>query len=334
MSCYHPVDATLVSYSDGSRSVRLVRDNKIHFGVAGAVDSEVMKLPCGKCVGCLTDRATDWFIRNFHEMYSHKLCSFLTLTYDRVHLPENGSLVKRDLQLFFKRLRKQLWSRYKVRVRYFAVGEYGSKLGRPHYHVILYGWNFPDRKLIGYSKHQLYVSDFLSRVWKLGFHRVGDVSLASIKYVSKYIVKRVYKDSNYYGLKIPEFNTCSVRPFIGRDFLVKYVDDLYNGDRVVIDATHKYRVPRAYDKWLRVNDECRYNVVKMKRKVSIVDYPEFVLRDREIYRIGCIESKGSRSYEGDLLYNGVKFLDVNVNFDGFNVWMKGENYGKEVICGC
>jgi hypothetical protein len=47
--------------------------------------------------------------------------------------------VKRDLQLFFKRLRKAYPD---VKLRYFACGKYGEQFARPHYHVILFGKSF------------------------------------------------------------------------------------------------------------------------------------------------------------------------------------------------
>ena len=31
------------------------------------------------------------------------------------------------------------------RVRYFHCGEYGEKFSRPHYHVCLFGFGFPDK---------------------------------------------------------------------------------------------------------------------------------------------------------------------------------------------
>lgn len=68
---------------------------------------------------------------------------FITLTYADENLPisRNGyrSLCRRDLQLFFKRLRKAHSKGAKRKsIKYFAVGEYGGKIGRPHYHVLLF----------------------------------------------------------------------------------------------------------------------------------------------------------------------------------------------------
>lgn len=47
-------------------------------------------------------------------------------------------LRKYDLQLFFKRLRKNLSKITNEKVRYFAAGEYGPVHFRPHYHILLW----------------------------------------------------------------------------------------------------------------------------------------------------------------------------------------------------
>lgn len=57
------------------------------------------------------------------EQDRHVCTSFVTLTYDEEHLPPDGSLRKRDLQLYLKRLRRRL------PFRFFAAGEYGERGG-------------------------------------------------------------------------------------------------------------------------------------------------------------------------------------------------------------
>lgn len=46
-------------------------------------------------------------------------------------------LFKEDIQLFLKRLRKH-YAKSKNKIRFFAVGEYGPKHFRPHYHILLW----------------------------------------------------------------------------------------------------------------------------------------------------------------------------------------------------
>ncbi len=73
---------------------------------------------------------------------------YVTLTYNRAHLPPGGNLVPKALQDYLKRLRKNTGYIF----RYLACGEYGEKrTERPHYHLVI----FADRELpfeMGYCK--------------------------------------------------------------------------------------------------------------------------------------------------------------------------------------
>lgn len=95
-------------------------------------------IPCGKCAGCRAAKAKAWADRMILELDHSKKAVFLTLTYDNEHLPVlvnvntgqgTPTLQKRDLQLFLKRLRKAFKGK---ELRYYAVGEYGSRTLRPH----------------------------------------------------------------------------------------------------------------------------------------------------------------------------------------------------------
>lgn len=104
---------------------------------------------------------------------------FLTLTYDTRSVPitKRGfmTLCKADVQKFFKRLRKIL---PEAKIKYYAVGEYGGRTMRPHYHIILFN-----------ADHSA-----VTRAWRLdnkdiGSLYFGTVSGASIGYCLKYMMK-------------------------------------------------------------------------------------------------------------------------------------------------
>ena len=87
-------------------------------------------VPCGRCNICRHNIAQDWTVRLVLESMADYIgCYFLTLTYRNA--PKSG-LIKSDVQRWCKRARK------KASFRYFAVGEYGSRFARPHYHVIVF----------------------------------------------------------------------------------------------------------------------------------------------------------------------------------------------------
>ncbi|WNK13227.1 MAG: replication initiator protein [Microvirus sp.] len=139
-------------------------------------------VPCGKCNFCLQNRRLDWSFRLSQEAKVSQASHFLTLTYNDQQIPVdpiNGltQLSKEDVRLFTKRLR---WYNSKVRVgtewptiRYYTVGEYGSKTLRPHYHSIMF--NLKEE-----------VVNELGNIWGLGTVKVGTVTPASIMYVGKY----------------------------------------------------------------------------------------------------------------------------------------------------
>lgn len=165
-------------------------------------------VPCGKCYPCIKRKITDWATRlHFEEMYSRTKPLFLTLTYNDGNLKKPmpnarfATLCKRDLQTFFKRLRKisSRRSDYANDIRYLAVGEYGTKNKRPHYHVLVFN---------------AYAED-CTNAWKLDGKEIGeiyygDVSNRSIAYVCGYSIAR--ESNRTHVLRnhlIPEFHLYS-----------------------------------------------------------------------------------------------------------------------------
>lgn len=160
-------------------------------------------VPCGKCPECLKRRVSGW---SFRLMQEDKYCDsayFLTLTYDTatVHITENGfmGLHYRDVQLFIKKLRKahdvekdNLEKRRTI--KYYAVGEYGGRTLRPHYHLIIFNtqldlmYSSEDIKLLELSEFdgQVNVKCFQ---WEHGHVTVGQVNGASVGYTLKYMCK-------------------------------------------------------------------------------------------------------------------------------------------------
>ncbi|UPW40852.1 replication initiator protein [Sigmofec virus UA08Rod_6488] len=121
-------------------------------------------VPCGKCILCEKKRANDFARRAVDELQFWNESCVVTLTYNDAHLPPNG-LKRRDVQLFSKRLRKYLGD---VNVKIYGCGEYGDLNGRPHYHLIIYGW-CPKDLVFRYIKkgRKHYISDVLQRLWSV-----------------------------------------------------------------------------------------------------------------------------------------------------------------------
>lgn len=160
-------------------------------------------VPCGKCPPCLARRVSGWSFRLMQERNHSLTANFITLTYDTKHVPitRNGfmSLSKRDLQLFFKRLRKI--SVRSVRIKYYAVGEYGGRSFRPHYHLILFN---ADIRLI-------------QQAWSIDGSPIGSVHYGnddgvcekSVGYALKYMTKRARIPLHQNDDRLPEFSLMS-----------------------------------------------------------------------------------------------------------------------------
>ena len=72
---------------------------------------------CGQCMPCRINKRRTWAHRIMLEALVSSSASFLTMTYDDEHLPDGGSLELRDVQLYWKSLRKAGFS-----FRYLSVG--------------------------------------------------------------------------------------------------------------------------------------------------------------------------------------------------------------------
>lgn len=219
-----------------------------------------LQVPCGKCIGCRADNAMVWGIRMYHESTLHKRNSFLTLTY--ADSPECLNI--RDLQLFLKRLRKLS----SMPLRYFACGEYGEISRRPHYHVCMFGEDFRGGSFA--INDQLYSQPQLVEAWRHGFVSVGDFTVESAMYTAGYVNKKL-------GEPDGSFRTMSRRPGLGRDWLVRYSDDLRRSGVVSIHG-REYPVPKRYLDWL---PDVLDPIIRSRRAHIANRSPEQVFRDRE-----------------------------------------------------
>lgn len=260
MPCYSPLRgyrSRFVNPETGKRGI--VFDRKDAF-----TDLEV-EFACGQCIGCRLERSRQWAIRCVHEASLYERNCFITLTYDNEHLPSNGSLVKRDFQLFMKSLRKKFGSG----IRYFHCGEYGDEFGRPHYHAVIFNHDFEDKKLFKVDNgHRLYTSDDLSELWPVGHSLIGDVTFQSAAYVARYLLKKITgkKSDEHYEGRQPEYTTMSRRPGIGRGWFDQYSDDLFPSNFVVHDGK-KMKIPVFYDRIYEIDNPESFQTLKNKRRL-------------------------------------------------------------------
>lgn len=201
----------------------------------------------------------------------HERSCFLTLTYRPDALPVGGSLVPRHLQLFLKRLRRGAAGR----VSFFACGEYGDEIGRPHYHACVFGFDFEDKRPWKKAKDgsQLFVSAKLDALWGHGFTSIGSVTFESAAYVARYCLKKVSGVTSYeivdpdtgeVSERLPEFVRMSLRPAIGKTWLERYGDEVARDDTVVSRGV-ELPPPRYYDKQQELGDPANLAARKLDR---------------------------------------------------------------------
>lgn len=245
-----------------------------------------MQVGCGQCSGCRLKKARDWAARCYHEASMHEENCFITLTYNDEHINKSHSLLKSDFQNFMKKFRKKIEPE---KVRYYMCGEYGenegsTELGRPHYHALIFNYDFSDKKFFKKrGDNIIYTSETLEKIWGNGFTSVGSVSLASAGYVARYTMKkrtgqlaeavdpetglkhyeRRDKDGEILSV-LPEYNDMSRRPGVAFDWFTMYASDVFPDDFIVIKGK-KIGTPGYYTRLLEKLDPKVFEEIKNSR---------------------------------------------------------------------
>lgn len=249
-----------------------------------------MYLACGSCASCRIARANDWSMRAIHEASCHDDNCFVTLTYDDDHLPEGGTLVKRHLQLFFKRLRKYLGDQ---RIKYFACGEYGDEGNRPHYHILIFGWRPTDDDLecVGKKGKRLYYSSRVIRdFWTYGYNTVDEINPKTARYTAGYVQKKYKGDKakEVYGDREPAFQLQSQG--IGLNWCVDNALLLETKHHITYNGKPK-RLPRYYVKKLGIAPEIADKFLT----------PEYLVKMFMKHRVACaLSPQQARAYNAEL----------------------------------
>lgn len=254
MACYSPLTA-----------YRTDSNGKLVF-TPGQDCIESLHVPCGQCIGCRLENSRQKAMRGTLEASMHQQNSWLTLTYAPDQEPPGGTLVKRDLQLFIKRLRKK----YGEGISHMSCGEYGDLTERMHYHSCLFGLDFEDKYPWKKTKDGiLYRSDSLEKIWTKGHALIGEINFETIAYTARYVTKKYLGDDaeKHYGERTPEFVSMSKNPAIGLRFIREYFGDIYPKDFITIRGI-KMKPPIYFDRYLERTNPSMYEEVKARRVAS------------------------------------------------------------------
>lgn len=203
-----------------------------------------------------------------HPESSH----FVTLTYDDLHVPQDGSVCPRELRLFLKRLRERVRDDG-VEIRYYAVGEYGDLTQRPHYHLALFGLadlphvNAGDAHVWGLPA----CSCVLCCSWTKGSVDRGDLTAQSAAYIVSYVAKGLTKEDHpELGNRYREFARMSRKPGIGAH-AVPVIAKALSDDRRSDCQEGIEPVPGQYRQEKRLWPLGRYLGRKLREEMGVPD---------------------------------------------------------------
>lgn len=249
-------------------------------------------IPCGKCIGCRLAYSREWANRIMLEAkeYPEDHTWFVTLTYNDENIPhktvkneetgeiiQGGTLYKKDIQEFMKRLRRTYEYKYHhTGIRFFLAGEYGETTNRPHYHACIFNMPIYDElKLLKKNElgQPIWTSEELEKIWKKGFVAIAKLCWETAAYTARYIMKKQKGPSAewYYQSRgqIPEFTLMSRKPGIAQKYYNENNDKIYKNDEITLKngkKIQKIKPPKYYDKLYDIDHHMEMMIIKNKRK--------------------------------------------------------------------
>lgn len=214
------------------------------------------QFPCGQCQNCRINKRRDWQSRLLLEAASHEYSAFVTLTFRDVGTP--NFLRRSDVRSFVAAYAEI------QPLRFFAVGEYGSKLGRAHYHIHI----FCNRPIL--DAH-------VACCWPFGSVHIGNTEPSSLDYTLGYLLKASKEVRWPIEVRYPEFRAYSQG--IGKFAL----------PHLLIDGTELPREFKVFGRRWPIGRYLRQRAQKMG----------FTVSDREAVTLERVEAQAMRSLLAD-----------------------------------
>ena len=258
-------------------------------------DYSDIKVPCGKCIGCYSNRCRDYTTRAVHEYYSnieknHKNSMFITLTFNEEMLRKRDvdnykSVDRTEIKSFIKRLRRRVDYDFGEKFKVFGCAEYGSKHQRPHYHLLIYGFRFPDmyvekQKMIAGKLIKYYRSPTLEEYWcpansdkSYGFSIIGEVNQSTCQYVAHYLTSKIedYEKNVYEKENLTKpFLITPRKEGLGLNYLKRNYEEIFNVGYCHWHNKIKAPIPSYYYEHLKDLDENLYRKCSIDKILNIV----------------------------------------------------------------
>lgn len=317
MSCSSPLLGKVegVNPDTGNKIIRV-----LPFGTI--VEGETVRIPCGHCTGCRIDKSRAWADRMMLEYQNQKKAIFATLTYrdskltftefeqvfpsgflpcspthryddfGNIYQGTQPTIVKRDFQLFMKRLRKAFPDK---KIRYYTSFEYGDKYKRPHVHSIIFGLSLEDfSDLVERGKNELgdqyWSSDRFARIWNNGFCCLTDVSWKTMAYTARYVQKKLNGElSAVYGDREPPCAVMSRNPGIA-SFYYDDHEDICQFAKTFVDGA-EVSIPKYFLNKLSLTNKEEYDRIVTERRRFSEDKAFLELKNTSLYEDEYLKRK-------------------------------------------
>lgn len=277
------------------------------------------EVACRKCRLCIRNRKSDWIGRCLAESKFSDKTYAVTLTYAEEAGVSAVTLVYKDVQDFVKRLRK----RYNV--RYIAAGEYGTKKGRAHWHIILFfKGEYPKVKEDARVDWEY---------WKKGFSYFQTPTWKGLRYILKYVLKDQDADSADSHLAM------SKKPPIGHEFFMELAQQ--HVEHAIIPRSFMYKIAgvktdKGEELKFMMQGKTRDNFMNAFKKGWIEKYgkepsSEFYEEwDEKNYSVEYTDEELiKRLQQKDVIYYEPWVQNGAETPDG--TWMEAEYYGNDIV---
>lgn len=193
-------------------------------------------------------------------------------------------LLYEDIQKFLKRLRKA----YRGKLRYFVAGEYGEQTARPHYHMILYGWEPTDLENLYKIHHNgYYNSKWMSDLWGMGQIQIAQAVPETYRYVAGYVTKKMYeidgkKANAYYELgQTKPFACMSLKPGLGDKYYQEHKAEIWRQGYIQCTNGKQAQIPRYYEKQMEAENPQRLWRIKQNRQKNAIEQKHLQLEEQD-----------------------------------------------------
>lgn len=250
----------------------------------------VREFACGSCPECLNKKSRQWALRASMEA-KNTVGAMITLTYDSYVYDEFGNIIgeklppetqelsKHEAQKFIKRLRARLAP---LKIKYILTAERGKRTNRPHFHALIFGFDFPDR--IKYKKSKrgniIYRSRFLEKVWNNGICTVDCVNLSAkvARYCTKYCAKDSGAEDTFMLFSRGIGEAQLLEEFNGRSYVIDGME--YSIPKLIWNKKiiEKYPFLSGYDKYRsysQIVDKCEKfaNTLRSALSSNVDNFP-------------------------------------------------------------